>query len=228
MDEYANTDDDLISNPAPRCACVLLLDTSQSMQGAPIESLNLGVRQFFRELGDDEIAQQSVEVAIITFGGPPKLVLEFKAHEKVTVPQFTAVGATPMGEAVDLALKVLSQRLMQYQSKGLSRLRPLIILMTDGQPTNTEGKATDEWKPAANKLRNAASKGHKDATGAQVCCVAIGDNANLGILAEFGPPGVAPIRVKPGEFGKLFKWFSVYLGGVVHSVPGAKTTLDDW
>ena len=27
-------------NPEPRCPCVLLLDTSGSMQGAPIEALN--------------------------------------------------------------------------------------------------------------------------------------------------------------------------------------------
>src|SRR5664279_1913973 len=33
-------------NPEPRCACVLVLDTSGSMQGAPIEQLNLGLRSF--------------------------------------------------------------------------------------------------------------------------------------------------------------------------------------
>ena len=30
-------------NPEPRCPCVLLLDTSGSMQGASIEALNQGL-----------------------------------------------------------------------------------------------------------------------------------------------------------------------------------------
>lgn len=228
MNKYAEESDDLIINPAPRCACILLLDTSQSMRGLPIESLNVGVKQFFDELVKDEIAQQSVEVAIITFGGPPKLVLGFKTCEKVVAPQFEASGATPMGDAVNLALKELSRRLMQYEAKGVSRYRPLFILMTDGQPTDDKGNPTDDYKAAAAKLRTLAIKDHRDATGVQVCCVAIGDGANLGILSEFGPPDRAPIRILPGEFGKLFKWFSVYLGRAVHSVPSTKTALDDW
>ncbi len=31
-------------NPEPRCPCLLLLDTSGSMAGAPIAQLNLGIR----------------------------------------------------------------------------------------------------------------------------------------------------------------------------------------
>ena len=33
-------------NPEPRCACVLLLDTSGSMHGSPIRALNEGIRAF--------------------------------------------------------------------------------------------------------------------------------------------------------------------------------------
>lgn len=33
-------------NPEPRCPCVLLLDTSGSMGGAPIAALNDGLKTF--------------------------------------------------------------------------------------------------------------------------------------------------------------------------------------
>jgi uncharacterized protein with von Willebrand factor type A (vWA) domain len=35
-------------NPEPRCPCVLLLDTSGSMQGAAINALNQGCARFRR------------------------------------------------------------------------------------------------------------------------------------------------------------------------------------
>jgi hypothetical protein len=37
-------------NPEPRCPCLLLLDTSGSMQGAPISELNRGLVAFKDEL----------------------------------------------------------------------------------------------------------------------------------------------------------------------------------
>lgn len=38
------------SNPEPRCPCVLLLDTSGSMNGSPISELNKGLQVFKDEL----------------------------------------------------------------------------------------------------------------------------------------------------------------------------------
>jgi len=43
-------------NPEPRCPCVLLLDTSGSMEGDSINALNAGLVTFREELGKDEQA----------------------------------------------------------------------------------------------------------------------------------------------------------------------------
>ncbi|MBI4333722.1 MAG: SUMF1/EgtB/PvdO family nonheme iron enzyme [Chloroflexi bacterium] len=51
-------------NPEPRCLCVLLLDTSGSMQGNAVASLNEGLRAFKKEdLIKDPLASRRVEVA---------------------------------------------------------------------------------------------------------------------------------------------------------------------
>jgi uncharacterized protein with von Willebrand factor type A (vWA) domain len=42
-DQVPFGDSDFAENPEPRCACLLLLDTSGSMQGAPIRELNAGL-----------------------------------------------------------------------------------------------------------------------------------------------------------------------------------------
>lgn len=46
------------TNPEPRCACVLLLDVSGSMAGAPIAALNEGLSAFAADIGTDVLARQ--------------------------------------------------------------------------------------------------------------------------------------------------------------------------
>ena len=58
----------LVANPEPRCACLLLLDTSGSMNGRPIAELNAGIGAFKDELMADAMAAQRVEVGVISFG----------------------------------------------------------------------------------------------------------------------------------------------------------------
>jgi len=53
-------------NPEPRCACLLLLDTSGSMGGAPIRELNAGLQAFKEALSQDTLAMKRVEIAIVT------------------------------------------------------------------------------------------------------------------------------------------------------------------
>src|SRR5437763_906377 len=57
---------DFAENPEPRVPCVLVLDTSGSMQGTPIDELNGGLSTYKSELMADNTASKRVEVAILT------------------------------------------------------------------------------------------------------------------------------------------------------------------
>jgi uncharacterized protein YegL len=85
-------------NPEPRCACVLLLDTSGSMGGAPIAELNAGLIEFQSELQVDGLASKRVEICILTFG-PVHVATEFTSAKTFVAPHLVAAGVTPMGEA---------------------------------------------------------------------------------------------------------------------------------
>ena len=54
-------------NPEARCPCVLLLDTSGSMQGTPIDALNEGLYALKEDLMKNSLASRRVEVAVVTF-----------------------------------------------------------------------------------------------------------------------------------------------------------------
>jgi len=96
-------------NPEPRCPCVLLLDTSGSMRGQPVNELNQGIRVFKDELMADEMAAKRVEVAIISFG-PVKTVTDFQTADVFEPPLLAAQGDTPIGAAIEAGLDLLEQR----------------------------------------------------------------------------------------------------------------------
>ncbi len=64
---------EFVENPENRCPVLLLLDTSGSMAGEPIQELNRGIAAFKEDVLKDTKASLSVEVAMITFG-PVRLV----------------------------------------------------------------------------------------------------------------------------------------------------------
>src|SRR5271154_6652974 len=77
-------------NPDPRCPCVLLLDTSGSMNGAPIKALNDGLAAFRDELSNDALARRRVEVAVVTFGAEVKVAQDFVTVDSFTPPTLEA------------------------------------------------------------------------------------------------------------------------------------------
>ena len=68
---------DFAENPDPRCACVLLLDNSGSMQGAKLQALNAGLQVFKADIAIGRPASRRVEIAVVTFDSEVKVVRDF-------------------------------------------------------------------------------------------------------------------------------------------------------
>lgn len=205
--------DDLIENPTPRCPCLLVLDTSASMDGAPIHELNAGVAQFLREVQADEIAACAVELGIITFGGRVETALALQGVGELTPPVFPARGDTPMGDAVTRALDALEQRKQEYRHNGVSYYQPWLVLMSDGAPT-------DDWAQAAARCRALAGSRKLNAF-----AVGIGPHADLDTLSAFTPENRPALRLDGLRFADFFAWLSRSMAAVSQSTSGAKTSL---
>lgn len=209
---------DLIENPTARCACALVLDASSSMDGAPINELNAGVAQFINELRGDDFASYAVEVGIFTFGNDVREAVPFTpAYQIRDCAPLRAMGGTPMGEAVELAIERLAQRKADYKKAGVSYYQPWLVLMSDGAPT-------DDWQTAAKRLRKLAEE--RKVT---VLAIGIGEGAALEILGQFS---TRPAKLLPGmKFREFFQWLSQSMERVSQSTPGAGVSLastDSW
>ena len=204
---------DLIENPTPRCACMLLLDVSQSMEGEKIAELNEGARQFLHEVREDDFARYSVELGVITFGGVVKEALPLGPLPESQWQDFEAFGNTPMGAAVNQAIDILERRKKEYTDNGVSYYQPWLVLMTDGGPN-------DSYTAAAKRLRDMA--GEKKIV---VFGVGIGDQCDMNTLAQFCPESRPPAKLSGLKFKEFFAWLSQSMSRVSQSTPGAKTNL---
>jgi uncharacterized protein YegL len=213
-------------NPEPRCPVVLLLDTSGSMQGQPIQELNEGLQAFDAAVKTDRLASLRVEVAIVTFGGTVEAMdvrsgkgqpVNFDAQEAFVIvdafqpPKLQARGGTPMGSAVHRALKLLRERKEIYKQNSLDYFRPWIFLITDGKPT-------DEWRLAAQQIKEEEAR-----RGLLFFSVGV-EGADLDTLAQFSDQR-QPVKLKGLAFEELFQWLSASLSAVAHSKPGEMVPL---
>jgi uncharacterized protein YegL len=185
---------EFVQNPENRCPVILLLDTSGSMIGEAMNALNQGVNLFKENIQADTKASLSVEVALITFG-PVKLVQDFVTIDQFTPPTLVADGVTPMGEAIEYALDLLTKRKAVYQENGIQYYRPWIFMITDGAPT-------DPWQDAAARI-------HQGEVDRKFCFFSVAvEGADLKTLAQIAPSDRPPVLLNGLDFQSLFVWLS--------------------
>lgn len=193
---------DLIDNPTPRLPVALVLDASSSMsRDDKIGHLNKGIQAFVESILNDDLARYAVELSVLSFGnnGQVDQIVEFASidaqENKLRRLALTASGNTPMGKAVNTAIDVLEERKKQYKESGVEYYQPWLVLLTDGQPT-------DSIEVAAKRSDELTSKKKLS-----FYSVAIGDGANLQTLSRFCSKR-APLRLKGLNFTEFFEWLS--------------------
>ncbi len=201
-------------NPDPRAPCVLVMDVSGSMGGAPIAALNSGLQQYRDEVTQDRLAARRVELAIVTFGGAVDLVQDFTEANRFVPPTLSATGDTPMASAVMRAIVQLENRKTIYRSNAVSFYRPWIFLFTDGAPTESEEK----WRLACEAVR--LGEAQKKFTFYSVGV----EGADFQKLAELSPSR-QPLRLNGIAFREFFKWLSASQRAVSQSQPGQAIAL---
>ncbi|MEV6848583.1 VWA domain-containing protein [Actinoplanes sp. NPDC051411] len=193
-------------NPDPRIACALLLDTSYSMNGEPIDQLNQGFKLFCEEIRKDELAAKRAEIAVITFGGMARVEIPFTEGRDLQPRTLQPNGNTPLGGALDLGLSQIESRKAEYKQSGLEYYRPWMFVLTDGAPT--DGPA---FAAAVGRVRAAET-----ARGLSVFGIGVGPHAQMDALTQLSGQR-APVRLQGLSFNEFFSWLSASLSSASQS-----------
>jgi uncharacterized protein YegL len=159
---------------------IYIVDCSGSMQGKKIETVNVAVRESIPLMQSvaDENPNAEILVRVVTFSdGAQWAVSQPTEIHSFKWVDLDADGLTDMGRAMELVTEA-----MKVQKMPQRGLPPVLVLMTDGQPT-------DDFATAMKALLN-EPWGMK----AVRIAIAIGDDSDLDVLEKFiGNPEIKPL-----------------------------------
>lgn len=218
--EYLLEEEELSSNSERRTPITVCIDCSFSMlQQRRLERVMEGLADFCRDMAADTIASQSVELCIVSFGGSGAFVeRDFTAPDRIELPQLTASGETPLADAVMTALENLEMRKRRYADNGNSYFRPWLILIGDGDETQSAA----ELEKAAAVLREEYENKRLS-----VLCVTVGDMDKMECdsLMKLSPDQKVHY-LRDLKFREFFSWLSRSIQKNTLSMSGEEVFYD--
>ncbi len=186
-----------------RLPVYLLLDTSGSMYGEPIEAVKNGVQMLISTLRSDPYALETAYLSIITFNSTAQQITPLTELAAIQQPNIDAGGCTVLGGALELLAQKVDSEITKTTAEVKGDWRPLVFLMTDGEPTDSITKGLEEFK--------------KRKFGMVVACAA-GQGANVNTLKQITENVVQLDTADSATIKAFFKWVSASISTSSKSV----------
>ena len=152
-DEHDEKQNSLLKMSEFHHMIVLLIDTSGSMRSSaknrPIEQINT----FFRHNRFVDASNDIVDIAVVGFDHTAYIAQEFSPLSKMPSLELTAEGMTAMGEGIVMAVNMIEERLKLYKEYGVPCYSPVILMITDGSPTDNMSLASVRVKDLFHKAK---------------------------------------------------------------------------
>ncbi|MEI7614645.1 MAG: VWA domain-containing protein [Betaproteobacteria bacterium] len=204
---------------------VLVLDTSGSMSGTPIDLVNEGMRIFQEEVMSDATARARGDIAVVTFGGEVTVVRPFGLidGENPMPNTLQTNGGTPLVDGTFKAIQLLKERIDWYFESGQDCYRPYLLIMTDGAPD--AGQNVEKLKVDLQQLQDYGYDspkhlGHPRKFNVFVYGV---DGADEAMLARFSPR--QPLKLRHEKFREFFKYIATVTKAASKSKPEDKLNV---
>lgn len=175
----------------------LLLDTSGSMMGEPIESVKNGVQVMVNSLRQNPQAIETAYLSVITFETSAKQVIPLTSLSSFQMIDLKATGITALGDALSLVSNRIDKEVAKTTAEAKGDWKPLVFIMTDGNPT-------DDW-------RSGLAEFQKRKIAFTVACAA-GNEADTDILKEITENVVSLDSADSQSISKFFAWVTASIG----------------
>ncbi len=179
-----------------RMPVYLLLDVSGSMQGAPIFAVEQGIQILQTELINQPQAVEVVHLGVITFETSAREIVPLTPITSFTPPPLSAGGGTSLGAAFRELGNALDREIIPTTPQKKGDYKPLVFLLTDGEPT-------DSWEPELYALKSRREK----KVGA-IIALGCGDAVNTSVLHSITEQVMLMDDVTPDNLRAFFKWVS--------------------
>ncbi len=186
-----------------RLPVYLLLDTSYSMEGEPLESVRQGFKQLLSELQTDPQALDTVWLSVITFDSKATQLVPLTAIDEFQEPNLSCNGTTSLGDALTLLLDCLDREIRKTTADQKGDWKPMIFIMTDGMPT-------DSWQGPADAVK-------KRRPGNIIACAA-GPDADDSVLKNITEVVIRLKDTSPGTLGAFMAWVTASITTTSQSV----------
>lgn len=180
-----------------RLPVYLLLDTSGSMSGEPIEAVKNGVQVMVSSLRSNPQAIETAYLSVITFDSSARQIIPLTDLSNFQMLDIQATGTTSLGDALKLVSNCIENEVTKTSADTKGDWKPLVFIMTDGLPT-------DDWQSGL-----AAFKTKK--TGIVVACAA-GSGADTSVLKQITENVVELATADSGSIAKFFAWVTASIG----------------
>ena len=179
----------------------ILIDTSGSMKGEPIESVKVGLADMVATLRQDPYALETVCISIITFDREVSQVLPLTELENLQLPdiQTPDAGPTHLGKALKMLCDKIGVEVKKGTPEQKGDWRPILFVLTDGKPSDIQ-----DYNQIIPKV--------KSLNFASIVACAAGPKAKVEPLQQLTDQVFRLDTMDATSFKKFFVWVSDVIG----------------
>lgn len=181
-----------------RLPVYLLLDTSGSMSGEPIEQVKNGVQMLVSGLRQDPHALETAWLSVITFDSEAREVIPLSELTTFQPPALAATGTTSLGAALSKLAECVKRDVKKTTPDQKGDWKPMVFIMTDGQPT-------DDWQRGLTAFQS-------EKWGIVVGCAVNGGDVSVLKQIAGGENVVQLDTSDSASLKAFFKWVTASIG----------------
>lgn len=178
-----------------RLPVFFVLDCSESMVGENLRKMEQGLQSIVTALRGDPHALETVYLSVIAFAGVARTIVPLIELVAFYPPRLPLGGGTSLGAALDTLMHEIDRQVVRTTAESKGDWKPIVFLMTDGQPTDDAQAAIERWR-------------QQYARSAQLVAVGMGHQTDFSALTRLTDQVLLFEESRPGDFKRLIDWVS--------------------